>query len=122
MAAINGHVEVLRHLDWYGADINAREGKGGYTALHIAIERGDERLTNILLAECKKLNVEVETYGGRTVLELGYPVKQWIEHALRERGIPSPYTSEDEYDDEDDDEDVGIIYIVTTRANQILIK
>lgn len=68
-------------------------------------------MTNFLLKECKKLDVEVETYGGRSALELGYPVQQWIEHALRQRGIPSPYISEDEYDDSDDDEDVGIIYV-----------
>lgn len=106
---MNGHIDVLKHLVWYGADINAREGKTGYTVLHMAIKKGDERLINFLLMDCKKLDVEVETYGGRSALELGCPVEQWIERALRERGIPSPYISEDEYDDDDSDEDVGII-------------
>lgn len=119
VAALNGHIDVLRHLVWYGADINAREGKSGYTPLHIAIQRGDEKLTNFLLKECKKLDVEVETYGGRSALELGYPVQQWIEHALRQRGIPSPYISEDEYDDSDDDEDM--LYETTNMLNQSLV-
>ncbi|GJQ71353.1 putative positive regulation of antifungal peptide biosynthetic process [Trypoxylus dichotomus] len=115
VAALNGRIDVLRHLNWYGADINAREGKCGYTALHIAIQRGDEKLTNFLLDECKKLDVEAETYGGRTVLELGCPIKQWIEHALRQRGIPSPYISDD-----DDDEDEDMLYEATNMLNQSL--
>lgn len=29
VAAIHGNIEVLRHLIWYGANVNAREGCGG---------------------------------------------------------------------------------------------
>ncbi|XP_018334475.1 NF-kappa-B inhibitor cactus [Agrilus planipennis] len=97
VAAINGHVDVLRHLVWYGADINAREGRSGYTALHYAIENRDERLTTFLL-ECNKINASVVTYGGRSVLQLGFPVPSNLFDALRSRGVPSPYSSDEEYD------------------------
>lgn len=109
MAAINGHVDVLRHLVWYGADINSREGKSGYTALHYAVQRGDERLMHYLLTECIKLNVNALTYGGRSVLQLGYQVPANFLQLLRSKGVPSPYSSDDdEYDSETDDE-VSII-------------
>lgn len=103
VAAMHGHVEVLRHLVWYGADINAREGCMGYTALHYAVERRDEVTVQFLL-QCDKLNVEAETYGGRNVLEINRILPPSISQALKNRGVPSPYSSDD---DEIDSEDSG---------------
>ncbi|XP_018571849.1 NF-kappa-B inhibitor cactus-like [Anoplophora glabripennis] len=105
VAALHGHVEVLRHLVWYGVDINAREGCMGYTALHYAVERRDEATVQFLL-HCEKLNVEVETYGGRNALEINRIIPPSISQALRKRGVPSPYSSDDS-DDEIDIEDSG---------------
>lgn len=105
VAARHGHVEVLRHLVWYGADINAREGCTGYTALHYAVERRDEPTVQFLL-QCDKLNVEAETYGGRNALEIIRILPTSIDKALRNRGVPSPYFSDDD-DDEIDSEDSG---------------
>lgn len=102
MAAIYGHIDVLRHLVWCGADINAREGKSGYTALHYAIERGDENLALFLLEECKKLNPSEVTYGGRSALQIGYPVSSKVQGELKQRGVPSPFSSDDEYDSDSD--------------------
>lgn len=102
VAAQEGHVEVLRHLVRDGADINAREGCGGFAALHYAIQRGDERLGNFLLKECKKLKADIVTYGGNTALQLGYPVPHAIAEVLRSRGVPSYNRN---YDDSDDDSD-----------------
>ncbi|EFA12698.2 cactus [Tribolium castaneum] len=101
VAAIEGHIDVLRHLVWYGADINAREGRQGYTALHYSIVRGDERLAHFLLSECTKLNADAVTYGGNSALQLGFPVPATIAEALRSRGASSPFStaSEDEYSD-----------------------
>lgn len=96
---------MLRHLVWYGADINAREGKSGYTALHYAIEKGDERLIHFLLSECTKLNVQALTYGGRSALQLGYLVPSPLAQVLMSRGVPSPYTSEEDDDDDSDMDD-----------------
>ncbi|RZC34589.1 cactus isoform 2 [Asbolus verrucosus] len=106
VAAIGGHVDVLRHLVWYGADINAREGRQGYTALHYAIERGDERLAHFLLSECNKLNADAVTYGGSSALQLGFPVPSTIAEALRSRGVPSPFSSDDEYSDSESESEV----------------
>ncbi|KAJ3621812.1 hypothetical protein MTP99_002365 [Tenebrio molitor] len=104
VAAVGGHIDVLRHLVWYGADINAREGRQGYTALHYSIERGDERLAHFLLSECAKLNADAVTYGGSSALQLGFPVPSTIAKALRSRGVPSPFNSEDEYYSDSDSE------------------
>ncbi|KAF5283729.1 hypothetical protein FQA39_LY17226 [Lamprigera yunnana] len=103
VAAIYGHTDVLRHLIWNGADINAREGTRGYTALHYALERVDETMAHFLLYECNKLNPTVLTYGRRSVLQLGFSVPSSLEETLRLRGVESPYSSEDEDEDSEDE-------------------
>lgn len=105
VAAIHGHVEVLRHLVWYGADINAREGRMGYTALHYAIARGNERLIHFLLTECHKLAPDALTYGGRSALQLGYNLPSSLVNVLLAKGVPSPYSSDDEEVDDSSSED-----------------
>lgn len=104
VAAIYGHIDVLRHLVWNGADINAREGTKGYTALHYALERVDEVMVHFLLYECTKLNPNILTYGQRSVLQLGFPVTSAVAEALRLRGVESPFTSDSEYDEDSEDE------------------
>ncbi|KAJ8917829.1 hypothetical protein NQ315_010738 [Exocentrus adspersus] len=104
VAAMHGHIEVLRHLVWYGADINAREGCMGYTALHYAVERRDEAMVQFLL-QCDKLNVEAETYGGRNALEITPIVPPSISQALTNSGVPPPYFSDDDEIDSEDSED-----------------
>jgi len=106
VAAIFGHVDILRHLVWNGADINAREGTRGFTALHYALERGDEQMAQFLLSECSKLNPTVLTYARRSVLQLGFPVPSSLAEILRLRGVASPYTSDsdEEYDEDSEDE------------------
>ncbi|XP_017774370.1 PREDICTED: NF-kappa-B inhibitor cactus [Nicrophorus vespilloides] len=103
LAALNGHVDVLRHLVWYGADINARDGCSGYTALHYAMQRNDEKLVRFLLTECKKLNVHAVTYGGRSALQLGIPVTNILMDALSDRGVSSYLSSEEEDSDSSDE-------------------
>lgn len=53
-----------------GADVNAREGKAGYTALHMAVERGDRDLVKFMLEECTSLNLEVASYGRWTAYQI----------------------------------------------------
>lgn len=110
VAAIHGHLDILRHLYWYGADINAREGKSGYTALHYALERGDERLADFLLRECSsKLDATILTYGRRSVLEVGCAVSPHIQQVLLSRGVQyTTYSSDEEYDSDDSDDEVRI--------------
>lgn len=104
VAALNGHIDVLRHLVCCGADINAREGRGGYTALHYAVQRRDDDMIFFLLTECSKIDPRVETYGRKSVLEIGYKVSSGLEDTLRAKGVESPYPSEDEYDSDEVDE------------------
>lgn len=106
VAALNGHIQVLQHLVWNGADINSREGTGGYTALHIAIERGDENLAGFLLSHCKSLNPNTLTYGKKSPLQLGCTVTPALFEALKQCGVESYYSdSEDDYYDDSTDEE-----------------
>ncbi|CAH0555926.1 unnamed protein product [Brassicogethes aeneus] len=105
VAASNGHVDVLRHLYWYGANINAREGCSGYTALHFAVENRHEEAVKFLLDECPKLDVNVTTYGGKSALQTTPYISQAMTSMLTVNGV-SPYNSEDEYDDESDDDEM----------------
>merc|ERR1712029_447490 len=37
LAAMGGHIAFLQFLSWNGADLNALEGRGGRSALHLAV-------------------------------------------------------------------------------------
>ncbi|XP_060528864.1 NF-kappa-B inhibitor cactus [Cylas formicarius] len=106
VAAIHGHIDVLRHLVWYGADINAREGLSGYTALHYAVERRDEKMVQFLLTECNTLRPETVSYGNRNALQMKILIPGKIGRLLSGKGLASPYMSSDEEDSgsEDDEE------------------
>ncbi|KAK9890892.1 hypothetical protein WA026_012234 [Henosepilachna vigintioctopunctata] len=104
VAAQKGHIEVLKLLIWHGANVNAREGRSGYTALHYAVEKQNERLAYFLLTECEKLKAETQTYAGRSALQLGLPVKGELKNVLVSRGVASPLLSEDDSTMESDEE------------------
>nr|XP_023014988.1 NF-kappa-B inhibitor cactus-like [Leptinotarsa decemlineata] len=95
VAAIRGHVEVLTQLVWYGADINAKEGCSGYTALHYAVKQRDEALMQYLI-DCKNIDLKVETYAGNNVLVFNKVIPASIRVFLRNEGVPSPYPSDTE--------------------------
>ncbi|KAH8377194.1 hypothetical protein KR093_003964 [Drosophila rubida] len=87
LAAEGGHIDILRILVSHGADINAREGKGGRTPLHIAIEYCNEDLANFLLDECEKLNLETATYAGLTAYQVASVLnKSRMQNILKNRG------------------------------------
>ncbi|KAL3269475.1 hypothetical protein HHI36_008544 [Cryptolaemus montrouzieri] len=104
VAALNGHIDVLRLLIWHGANVNAREGKSGYTALHLAVEKQNDRLAYFLLTECEKLDADATTYAGRSALQLGLPVNRGLMTVLLSKGVASPYSSEDESQEDSDEE------------------
>jgi len=99
LAALNGNVEILRHLIWNGADINAREGKGGHTCLHIAVERKDLSLCVFLLGETK-IDADEMSYAGHTAYQTAWGWHSGIAEALRSHGADTYVASDD---DEDDD-------------------
>lgn len=79
----------------------------GYTALHYAIARGDERLIHFLLSECTKLVPDALTYGGRSALQLGSKLPSSLVNVLLAKGVPSPYSSDDEIDDTSSEDEVS---------------
>ncbi|KAK9890890.1 hypothetical protein WA026_012232 [Henosepilachna vigintioctopunctata] len=101
VAALRGNVEIMRHLIWYGANINAREGLEGNTALHYAVKRNDEHLINFLLNECTNLDVNITNYGGHNVF-FTTGIKESIVHLLKKNGIEMHDNSDDDYSSEDD--------------------
>lgn len=108
LAALNGHIEILRYLVWFGANINAREWKGGRTPLHLAIERRDALLCRFLLAECR-IDLDAETYAGVTPYQMAVRVDSGVARQLSERGCDTylELTDEEEDDDDNDDEMLG---------------
>lgn len=106
VAAMHGHVEVLRHLIWYGANINAREGCMGLTALHYGVRTDNEELVKFLL-DCKNIDVECISYNGKDALEYNHHfVSSKIRQTLLDRGFSSPYSSEDEFDSESEEDEM----------------
>lgn len=101
LAALGGHIDILRNLVWFGANINARENKSGRTALHLAIENRNIELLEYLI-QCPKISMNARTYSGHTAFQL-------CVGSIREQLLAAGYRrQEDESDiesDEDDDDD-----------------
>ncbi|XP_055915823.1 NF-kappa-B inhibitor cactus [Eupeodes corollae] len=107
LAAQGGHIDILRHLVWFGADINAREGKSGRTSLHIAIECCNEVLANFLLEECSTLNIETETYAGLTAYQVACILdNQTMQNHLEKRGAEILTPPDSDYDSSDIETDL----------------
>ncbi|XP_056637822.1 NF-kappa-B inhibitor cactus [Diorhabda sublineata] len=106
VASMHGHVEVLRHLIWYGANVNAREGCMGLTALHYGVRTGNEELVKFLL-DCKNIDVECISYNGKDALEYNHHfVSSKIRQTLLDKGFSSPYSSEDEFDSDGEEDEM----------------
>lgn len=106
LAALNSHVDVLRHLLWFGANVNAREGKSGRTVLHYAVELGLTSVLHFLLKECP-IQLEAPTFAGHTAYQLAACVDTALAHQLSEHGalpklLPEESDSDSDYSDDDD--------------------
>lgn len=106
LAAQGGHRDILQHLTWYGADINAKDGKSGRTALHYAVEAREPGLVAFLAESCR-VSLTLETYAGLTPYQLALANgATGIAELLLELGAPGealpPYLTND--DDLDYDE------------------
>ncbi|XP_055683685.1 NF-kappa-B inhibitor cactus isoform X2 [Lutzomyia longipalpis] len=110
LAARGRHVDILRHLMWCGADINAKEGKSGETPLHIAVGQEDEQLVNFLVTECPKINLEICTYGGMTAYQFAAINRNQILMKNLARGGAEPLTPpESDYDTESDSDESQMV-------------
>lgn len=104
VAAMHKHLDILKHLVNCGADINAREGLGGYTVLHIAAQNGDENILRYLLHECKTIRPDITTYGRLNALQLSFVLPSDVRQFLAMKGLDSPYSSDDSDSSEDEEE------------------
>ncbi|XP_044754652.1 NF-kappa-B inhibitor cactus [Coccinella septempunctata] len=122
VAAQYGHIEILRHLVWFGADVNAGDGTQGLTALHYAVIRKDINLLSFLLYECDKIDLNRTNYGGLTAYKMCRD--QNIIEMFHQKGVSeSPYNSEDDYctDSEDEEASFGSGFIPSMVTNRPLV-
>jgi len=80
LAAMGGHIAFLQFLSWNGADLNALEGRGGRSALHLAVGAKNLPLVQCL-AEPKSasglaINTDLVDWYGRTAYHLSLLNKQ----------------------------------------------
>ncbi|OWR49228.1 cactus [Danaus plexippus plexippus] len=97
VAAAKGHLEAIQTLVYFGADINAREGLAGWTALHMAAHRGDGRLVRHLMDKCGGVASYVTDYAGRTPGRVAAP-------SVRVMFADRDDSDSDEYDSDSDSE------------------
>lgn len=62
-------------------------------------------MVHFLLTECSKLDPTVETYGRKSALQIGSKVSSGLEQVLRAKGVASPYSTEDEEEEEYDSDE-----------------
>lgn len=91
------NINLMKALEKSGANVNAREGRSGYTALHKAIEMKATRVIEFLCEECKSLNIDVENYEGLTAFQLGLITEQEdIAAYLTSKGATPYFTLSDD--------------------------
>ncbi|XP_043474726.1 NF-kappa-B inhibitor cactus-like [Leptopilina heterotoma] len=108
LAASGNHVELVRLLLRLGADLDAREGLAGRTALHLAIEHGCKAVLKFLLEECRP-SLDVPNYAGYTAYQIALCVDtQLAVDLIRFGAKPQPLSDEETDSDnsslEDNDE------------------
>ncbi|CAG7826715.1 unnamed protein product [Allacma fusca] len=102
LASMGGHSDVIRALQWLGADVHTTENKAGRSAVHLAAERGHVAAVRVLISECG-CALESETYAGYTPFQVASETNPRIAHELRRLGaIPLSV----QMDDSDSDSDV----------------
>lgn len=106
VAAQGSYREILQHLTWYGADINAKEGKSGRTALHYAVEARDPGLIAFLTESCR-VSLTLETYAGLTPYQLALAndatglANLLVELGAPSQELPTYLTADDDLDYEE---------------------
>ncbi|XP_006621925.1 NF-kappa-B inhibitor cactus [Apis dorsata] len=110
IAASSDQVELVRFLVHRGADLNAREGLAGRTALHLAMQCRCRSVVAFLLQECR-FSLDTKTYRGETAYQLALHIdRQLARELVRLGAIPEPFPESDS-NSSDEDESSAIIYI-----------
>ncbi|CAH2236535.1 NF-kappa-B inhibitor cactus-like [Pararge aegeria] len=102
LAASAGRVELLQMLVFYGADINARDGLAGWTALHVAARRGDVRVAQFLLERCSGVARDARDFAGRTPRRLARTTR--AAQLFADVKDSDDSDTDDEYDSDSDTE------------------
>lgn len=116
------NISIMRALESNGANVNTREGRAGYTALHMAVESKASDVVKFLCEECNTLSIDTENYGGLTAFQVSLLVDQEaLAEYLVEKGS-TPYYTEEDSDMEDDDSDGINFSDDELEKNQIISK
>lgn len=97
-------MEIVKALAKKGANVNAREGRSGYTALHHAVETKAVDVVKFLCNECDDLSLDTENYGGLTAFQLCLMTEQEdTANYLISKGATPYFTDDSDMESMDDD-------------------
>lgn len=103
IACKSKNLPIMRALVASGANVNAREGKSGYTPLHLATEMKANDVIRFLCEECNTLSLDTENFGGLTAFQLSLMTNQEaLANYLITKGATPYFTSENSDMEEDD--------------------
>lgn len=123
-------IPVMRLLANVGANVNAREGRSGYSPLHYAVEIHANDVVKFLCEDCQSIvDLDAENYGGFTAFQLSLlTCQESLADYLVKKGSTAYFTPESEYDDDvfdsdnDDEENVNEIISNDFEKNQLVNK
>lgn len=118
-------ISIMKLLVKIGANVNAREGRSGYSPLHFAVETHANEVVKFLCEDCESIvNLDAENYGGFTAFQLGLLTSQDdVADYLVKKGATPYFTPESEYEDTDDeDEDLDDSISSDFEKNQLVNK
>ncbi|KAK0099078.1 hypothetical protein PV326_006542 [Microctonus aethiopoides] len=107
IAAACDRVDLVRLLLRLGADLEAREGLSGRTALHLAVELRCRSVVQFLLQECRPC-LNAVTYSGITAYQIALCLDSQLAHQLVRLGAkpePLPESDSEISDDSNDDDE-----------------
>ncbi|XP_057325988.1 NF-kappa-B inhibitor cactus-like [Microplitis mediator] len=110
IAAKNDHADIMRLLLRLGANLEAREGLGGKTALHIAVESNCHSVLNFILNECRPC-FDTPNYAGLTAYQLAACINMQLANKLVQFGADPKYKPESDSDISDDSESDEELYV-----------
>lgn len=101
------NIPIMKHFVKIGANVNAREGRSGYSPLHFAVETHANDVVKFLCEDCESIvDLDSENYGGFTAFQLGLLTGQnSVADYLVKKGATPYFTPESDYEDDDDDDD-----------------
>ncbi|XP_022185058.1 NF-kappa-B inhibitor cactus isoform X2 [Nilaparvata lugens] len=111
IAVMKRSIQLVQLLLWHGADINSREWKSGMTPLHLAVQLKDQQMIDLMVSQCKNLDLEEQTYAGLTAFQLAaLQNSTTLAHYLLQKGADNCPIDEDSEEEDDDEEEVNNSY------------